>query len=118
MKKPRTEEDARGTVEVPADPLWGAQAQRSLENFPIGRGRFRWGRPVIRALGVVKKAAALANRKLCQLPPDKADLIVRAADEVIAGRWDDEFPLVAFQTGSGTQSNMNASYGIANRRIL
>src|SRR5256712_2674207 len=117
MKKTRTEEDARGTVEVPADPLWGAQAQRSLENFPIGRGRFRWGRPVIRAFGVVKKAAALANRKLGQLPPDKADLIVRAADEVIAGRWDDEFPLVFFQTGSGTQSNMNANDVIANRAI-
>src|SRR2546425_3479201 len=117
MKKTRTEEDALGNVEVPADHLWGAQTQRSLENFPIGRGRFRWGRPVIRAFGVVKKAAALANRKLGQLPPDKADLIVRAADEVIAGRWDDEFPLVAFQTGSGTQSNMNANEVIANRAI-
>jgi len=115
--KTRTEEDALGEVEVPADHLWGAQTQRSLENFPIGRGRFRWGRPVIRAFGIVKKCAALANRALGQLPPDKAELIVRAADEVIAGRWDDEFPLVVFQTGSGTQSNMNANEVIANRAI-
>ena len=115
--KTRTEEDALGEVEVPADHLWGAQTQRSLENFPIGRGRFRWGRPVIRAFGIVKKCATLANRALGQLPPDKAELIVRAADEVIAGRWDDEFPLVVFQTGSGTQSNMNANEVIANRAI-
>jgi len=115
--KARTEEDALGEVEVPADHLWGAQTQRSLENFPIGRGRFRWGRPVIRAFGIVKKCAALANRALGQLPPEKAELIVRAADEVIGGRWDDEFPLVVFQTGSGTQSNMNANEVIANRAI-
>jgi len=115
--KTRTEEDALGEVEVPADHLWGAQTQRSLENFPIGRGRFRWGRPVIRAFGIVKKCAALANRALGQLPPEKAELIVRAADEVIGGRWDDEFPLVVFQTGSGTQSNMNANEVIANRAI-
>src|SRR5467141_3878600 len=117
MQKRRVEDDALGEVEVPADHLWGAQTQRSLENFPIGRGRFRWGRPVIRAFGIVKKAAALANRALGQLPPEKAALIVRAADEVIAGRWDDEFPLVVFQTGSGTQSNMNANEVIANRAI-
>src|SRR5439155_1310757 len=103
--------------EGPADHLWGAQTQRSLENFPIGRGRFRWGRPVIRAFGIVKKCAALANRALGQLPPEQAELIVRAADEVIGGRWDDEFPLVVFQTGSGTQSNMNANEVIANRAI-
>ena len=115
--KTRTEEDALGEVEVPADHLWGAQTQRSLENFPIGRGRFRWGRPVIRAFGIVKKCAALANRALGQLPPEQAELIVRAADEVIGGRWDDEFPLVVFQTGSGTQSNMNANEVIANRAI-
>ena len=115
--KTRTEEDALGEVEVPADHLWGAQTQRSLENFPIGRGRFRWGRPIIRAFGIVKKCAALANRALGQLPPEKAELIVRAADEVIGGRWDDEFPLVVFQTGSGTQSNMNANEVIANRAI-
>ena len=117
MAKTRIEEDALGEVEVPAEHLWGAQTQRSIENFPIGRGRFRLGRPVIRAFGIVKKCAALANRELGQLPPDKADLIARAADEVIAGRWDDEFPLVVFQTGSGTQSNMNANEVIANRAI-
>jgi fumarate hydratase, class II len=113
----RTEDDALGEVQVPTERLWGAQTQRSLENFPIGRGRFHWGRRVIRAFGLVKKCAALANRELGQLPPDKAELIVRAADEVIAGRWDDEFPLVVFQTGSGTQSNMNANEVIANRAI-
>jgi fumarate hydratase class II len=117
MTKTRTEEDALGHVEVPADRLWGAQTQRSVENFSIGAPRFRWGRSVIRAFGVVKKAAALANRELGQLPPDKAELIARAADEVIEGRWDDEFPLVVFQTGSGTQSNMNANEVIANRAI-
>jgi len=117
VTKTRTEDDALGPVEVPADRLWGAQTQRSLENFPIGRGRFNWGRRVIRAFGIVKKASALANRTLGQLPADKADLIARAADEVIAGRWDEEFPLVVFQTGSGTQSNMNANEVIANRAI-
>ncbi len=117
MAKTRTEEDALGAVEVPAERLWGAQTQRSVDNFPIGRGRYRWDRRVIRAFGIVKKCAALANRALGQLPPEKADLIARAADEVIAGRWDDEFPLVVFQTGSGTQSNMNANEVIANRAI-
>jgi len=117
MQKTRIEEDALGEVPVPAEHLWGAQTQRSLENFPIGRGRFRWSRRVIRAFGIVKKSAALANRALGQLPADKADLIARAADEVIAGRWDGEFPLVVFQTGSGTQSNMNANEVIANRAI-
>jgi fumarate hydratase, class II len=117
MRKTRIEEDALGEVAVPAEHLWGAQTQRSLENFPIGRGRFHWSRRVIRAFGVVKKSAALANRALGQLPADRADLIARAADEVIAGRWDDEFPLVVFQTGSGTQSNMNANEVIANRAI-
>ena len=117
MQKTRIEEDALGEVAVPAEHLWGAQTQRSLENFPIGRGRFHWSRRVIRAFGIVKKSAALANRALGELPADKADLIARAADEVIAGRWDDEFPLVVFQTGSGTQSNMNANEVIANRAI-
>lgn len=113
----RIEEDALGDVAVPADRLWGAQTERSLENFPIGVLRFRWGRQVIRALGILKKAAALANRELGELSPDKADLIVRAADEVIAGKLDREFPLVVFQTGSGTQTNMNVNEVIANRAI-
>jgi fumarate hydratase class II len=111
----RLEHDSLGQVAVPADRLWGAQTQRSLDNFPIGGGRFVWGRPVIRAFGIVKKAAARANGALGQLPPDKVAAIVRAADEVIAGRHDREFPLVVFQTGSGTQSNMNANEVIARR---
>jgi fumarate hydratase class II len=111
----RREHDSLGPVEVPEDRLWGAQTQRSLENFPIGRGRFVWGRPVIRAFGLLKKAASLANAKLGQLPEDVAEAIARAADEVIAGDHDSEFPLVVFQTGSGTQSNMNANEVIARR---
>ncbi|MDB5308895.1 MAG: fumC [Gemmataceae bacterium] len=113
----RVEEDALGNVEVPAEHLWGAQTQRSHLNFPIGVGRYRWGRPVIRALGVLKKCAALANGELGQLPREKVDLIVRAAQEVIDGKLDGEFPLVVFQTGSGTQTNMNANEVIANRAI-
>src|SRR6185437_7169961 len=113
----RIEKDALGEVRVPAGHLWGAQTQRSIENFPIGVDRFRWGRPVIRAFGVLKKSAALANGDLGELPADKVDLIVRAAQDVIDGRLDGEFPLVVFQTGSGTQSNMNANEVIANRAI-
>jgi fumarate hydratase class II len=113
----RIEKDSLGEVLVPNDRLWGAQTQRSIENFPIGVGRFVWSRPVIRAFGILKKAAAQANGALDELPPEKVRLIVQAADEVIAGKWDDEFPLVVFQTGSGTQSNMNANEVIANRAI-
>ncbi|MCX7356484.1 MAG: class II fumarate hydratase [Alphaproteobacteria bacterium] len=113
----RTEEDALGDVQVPTSHLWGAQTERSRENFPIGIPRFRWGRPVIRALGILKKCAALANGELAQLQKEKVDLIVRAAQEVIDGKWDGEFPLVVFQTGSGTQTNMNANEVIANRAI-
>jgi fumarate hydratase class II len=113
----RIEKDALGEVRVPADHLWGAQTQRSIENFPIGVDRFRWGRPVIAAFGVLKKAAALANGELGELPADKVKLIAQAAQEVVDGRLDGEFPLVVFQTGSGTQSNMNANEVIANRAI-
>lgn len=113
----RVEEDALGNIEIPADHLWGAQTERSRRNFPIGVERYRWGRPVIRALGILKKCAALANRELGQLSHDKADLIVRAAQDVIDGKLDGEFPLVVFQTGSGTQTNMNANEVIANRAI-
>jgi fumarate hydratase class II len=113
MAKTRRERDSLGTIEVPQDRLWGAQTQRSLENFPIGRGRFVWGRGVIRAFGIVKKAAAQANARLGQLPPQQAEAIAAAADAVIAGNHDREFPLVVFQTGSGTQSNMNANEVIA-----
>jgi fumarate hydratase class II len=104
-----------GQIEVPADKYWGAQTQRSLQNFKIGGHRF--GRPVIRAFGMVKKAAALANKDLGKLDGPKCDLIVRAADEVISGALDAHFPLVVWQTGSGTQSNMNANEVIANRAI-
>jgi fumarate hydratase, class II len=113
----RIEHDSLGDVAVPAEHLWGAQTQRSIENFPIGVTRFRWGRPVIRAFGILKKCAALANKELQQLQQDKSNEIVRAAQEVIDGKWDTEFPLVVFQTGSGTQTNMNANEVIANRAI-
>src|ERR1700745_3969903 len=113
----RVEEDALGAVKVPAGHRWGAQTQRSHLNFPIGVDRYRWGRPVIRALGILKKCAALANGELGQLPREKVDLIVRAAQDVIDGKLDGEFPLVVFQTGSGTQTNMNANEVIANRAI-
>src|SRR5438552_4737682 len=117
MDSYRVEKDALGDVRVPADRLWGAQTQRSIDNFPIGVDRFRWGRPVIRAFGILKKCAAQANGALGELPADKVALIVRAAQEVIDGKLDAEFPLVVFQTGSGTQSNMNANEVIANRAI-
>ena len=113
----RVDKDSLGEVRVPADKLWGAQTQRSIENFPIGRDRFVWGRRLIRALGLLKKAAALANGELGQLDKDKVDLISRAADDVIEGKLDAQFPLVVWQTGSGTQSNMNANEVIANRAI-
>jgi len=117
MDSYRVEKDALGDVRVPADRLWGAQTQRSIDNFPIGIDRFRWGRPVIRAFGILKKCAALTNGALGELSADKVALIARAAQEVIDGRLDAEFPLVVFQTGSGTQSNMNANEVIANRAI-
>jgi fumarate hydratase class II len=115
MEPTRIEHDAMGAVEVPADRLWGAQTERSRHFFAIGAPRFIWPRRVIRALGLLKKAAASANASLGTLSQERADLIRGAADEVIAGKLDAEFPLVAFQTGSGTQSNMNANEVIANR---
>lgn len=117
MTGSRTETDSMGKIDVPADQYWGAQTQRSIQNFPIGVDRFKWQPPIIRALGILKKAAAQANAELGELPADIAALIVRAADEVIAGKHDKEFPLVVFQTGSGTQSNMNANEVISNRAI-
>src|SRR5262245_2711917 len=109
----RTETDSMGPVEVPADRYYGAQTARSLVHFAIGDDRMPL--PLVRAFGVLKKAAALANRELGQLSPEIADLIVRAADEVIAGKLDEHFPLRVWQTGSGTQTNMNANEVIANR---
>ena len=117
MNDTRIEKDALGEVPVPAHRLWGAQTQRSIDNFPIGVARFAFGRPVIRAFGLVKQAAARTNVELGVLTADKSALIERATQEVIDGKWDGEFPLVVFQTGSGTQSNMNANEVIANRAI-
>ena len=113
----RTESDTMGEVQVPADRYWGAQTQRSIQNFPIGQERFKMLPAIVRAMGVLKKGAALANKDLGQLPPDVADLVVAAAQEVTDGKLDDHFPLVVFQTGSGTQSNMNANEVISNRAI-
>ena len=109
----RTERDSLGEVEVPSDAYWGAQTQRAVENFPISGISF--GRRFVRALGVVKKAAAAANRDLGHLDDETAAAIVDAADEVIAGDHDDQFPVDVFQTGSGTSSNMNANAVITNR---
>ncbi len=117
MSDTRIEHDALGDVAVPAAHLWGAQTERSRENFPIGQRNYVWGRDVIRGFGILKKACAEANLALGQLSAEKVHLIVQAAEEVIAGTWDAEFPLVVFQTGSGTQSNMNANEVIANRAI-
>ena len=111
----RVEKDSMGEIKVPADRYWGAQTQRSLENFKIGGDRFP--REMIRAFGVLKKAAALTNMELGSLDKKIGDSIVKAADEVIEGRLDDHFPLVVWQTGSGTQSNMNSNEVIANRAI-
>lgn len=111
----RIEKDSMGEVQVPADKYWGAQTQRSLENFKIGFDRFP--REMIHALGTLKKAAALTNAELGLLDNKKAQAIAKAADEVIAGKLDDHFPLVVWQTGSGTQTNMNSNEVIANRAI-
>ena len=111
----RIETDTMGEIKVPADKYYGAQTARSLMNFKIGYDRFP--REMIRALGILKKAAALTNNELGTLPVDKANLIAQAADEVIEGKLDEHFPLVVWQTGSGTQTNMNANEVIANRAI-
>ncbi|MCA8963065.1 MAG: class II fumarate hydratase, partial [Planctomycetes bacterium] len=111
----RIERDSMGELEVPADRYWGAQTQRSLGNFKIGNERLP--RPLIRAMGLVKQAAADVNARLGNIPPEIAETIQAAAQEVIDGKLDDHFPLVVWQTGSGTQSNMNANEVIANRGI-
>jgi fumarate hydratase class II len=113
MMDHRIEKDTLGEVQVPADRYWGAQTQRSLQNFRIGGQRMPL--EVIHAFAILKKAAALTNVELAGFPPEKAELIGRVADEIISGRHDDEFPLVVWQTGSGTQSNMNVNEVIANR---
>jgi len=111
----RTETDSMGEIKVASSRYWGAQTQRSLQNFTIGTDHFP--RELIRALGIIKKASAQANADLGVLPKEKADLICKAADEVIDGKLDDHFPLVVWQTGSGTQTNMNANEVISNRAI-
>ena len=111
----RIESDSMGEIEVPADKYWGAQTERSLIHFNIGDDRMP--REMIRALGILKKAAALVNRDLGKLPADRSELIARAADEVIEGKLDEHFPLRVWQTGSGTQTNMNANEVISNRAI-
>ena len=111
MTATRTESDSMGTIEVPADRYWGAQTQRSLENFPIGVETMP--EPLIRAFGIQKKAAALVNLVLGDLDSEVAEAIVKAAEEVLEGNLSDEFPLVVWQTGSGTQTNMNANEVIA-----
>ncbi|HJS24090.1 MAG TPA: class II fumarate hydratase [Pyrinomonadaceae bacterium] len=113
--KTRIETDSMGPIEVLTDRYWGAQTQRSLHHFNIGNDRMP--REMIRALGILKKAAALVNEELGKLSHDKAELIVRACDEVIDGKLDDHFPLRVWQTGSGTQTNMNANEVISNRAI-
>ena len=115
MTQTRTESDSFGPLEVPADRYWGAQTQRSRMNFPIG-----WEKQpvaIVRALGVIKRACAEANKASGKLPANLADAMITAAQEVIDGKLDDHFPLVVWQTGSGTQSNMNANEVISNRAI-
>src|SRR3982751_929084 len=113
--KTRTESDSMGKIEVPSDVYWGAQTQRSLLHFDIGRDVMP--PELIRAFGILKKACALVNQDLGKLPPDLARLIARAADEVISGKLNDQFPLRVWQTGSGTQTNMNVNEVISNRAI-
>jgi fumarate hydratase, class II len=115
MTTTRVETDSMGAIEVPADRYWGAQTQRSLQHFKIGTERFP--REMIRALGLVKKACAVVNRELGHLDPERARAVVQAADEVVSGALDEHFPLVVWQTGSGTQTNMNANEVIGNRAI-
>ena len=113
--KTRTETDTMGEIAVASDRYWGAQTQRSLQNFKIGSERMPI--EVIHALAVIKQAAAQVNTELKLLPAEKRDLIVKAAQEVIEGKLDDHFPLVVWQTGSGTQTNMNVNEVISNRAI-
>ena len=115
MEKTRTESDSFGSLEVPSEKYWGAQTQRSLENFKIGGETMPFS--LIRALGIVKLAAAKANMKLGNLDQEVGNAIIKASQEVAKGKWNDHFPLVVWQTGSGTQSNMNANEVIANRAI-
>ena len=111
----RIETDTFGPIEVAADKLWGAQTQRSLQNFRIGTDRMPL--PLVHALAIVKQASALVNKDLGKLEPRLADAIAAAAADVVQGKYDDEFPLVVYQTGSGTQSNMNMNEVLSNLAI-
>jgi len=111
----RVETDSFGPIEVSADRYWGAQTQRSLENFRIGGERMP--KPIVRALGIVKMASAMVNKEMKLIDGKLADAIAAAAKEVADGKLDEHFPLVVWQTGSGTQSNMNANEVIGNRAI-
>src|ERR1700751_3318813 len=115
MAKTRIETDTFGKIEVPADRYWGAQTERSRQNFRIGTQRMPL--PLIHALALVKRVAAEVNHSLGLIDRRRAQAIIRAADEVIAGKFDDHFPLVVWQTGSGTQTNMNVNEVISNRAI-
>src|SRR5512147_2442405 len=115
VTKTRVESDSMGTIEVSSNVYWGAQTQRSLLHFNIGRDTMP--PELIRAFGILKKACALVNQDLGKLPADRAKLIVQAADEVISGKLNDQFPLRIWQTGSGTQTNMNVNEVISNRAI-
>ena len=117
MTDTRIEKDTMGEIAVPSDRYWGAQTQRSLKYFQAGAGRDTMPRELIKAFGILKKAAAMANVELKLLDKEKGDLIAQVADEVIAGNLDDHFPLVIWQTGSGTQTNMNVNEVISNRAI-
>ncbi|UYZ84585.1 class II fumarate hydratase [Entomomonas sp. E2T0] len=117
MSNIRKEYDSMGEIDVPADKYWGAQTERSIHNFKIGVDRFKMHPTIIHSFGILKKSAALANRDLGEIPSNIADAIAKAADDVIAGKLNDNFPLVVFQTGSGTQSNMNGNEVIANRAV-
>src|SRR5689334_1786279 len=111
----RTESDTFGPIEVPSDRLWGAQTQRSLQNFKIGGERLPI--PLVHGLALVKQASALVNKDLGELDGKLADAISAAAADVVQGKYDDEFPLVVWQTGSGTQSNMNMNEVLSNLAI-
>jgi fumarate hydratase class II len=111
--KSRIEKDTIGEIQVPIDRLWGAQTQRSLENFPIGTESMP--REVIHAFAILKRSAAIVNQRLNRLEPEKTKAITQAAEEILGGKWEEEFPLVVWQTGSGTQSNMNVNEVIARR---
>ena len=117
MAETRNEKDTMGEIAVASDRYWGAQTQRSLKYFQAGAGRDTMPRELIKAFGILKKAAAMANVELELLPKEKGDLIIQVADEVIAGKLDEHFPLVIWQTGSGTQTNMNVNEVISNRAI-